>query len=344
MWSSIKCYLQFLNWGWFVVVVGIAAILVALFPFNVTSFEYIMSAPVLMVMGKTLLIAIPTVLNAGLAAYFIYYKNLWRVNISGAIAVHVLWGMLLSFQIVSWMIQWLYSDRIVLDPNHQSDIIFFVCLLLILNFWMRVRIEVAWARDQERIKVTQEGRIANMSLEKVQSEALAQRNAAEIEALKLQNEKLKKESVEIDLLQATIADLKKLIKERAVPSAPFQEEKKLKRLEIKSADGPVVLTEKKVSYAEVGKEGKSYVCKVIDIRGELYYVPVQSLHALVTTYFTGMMHVSRNYAVMPEAILSYTNLDDRLSIVVLHMKEPIEVSGVYYKRHAADILDFINRK
>lgn len=356
MWDSIKDFLSFLNWGWFAVVVGLAAILVALFPFKVTSFEYIASPPVLAVMVKTILIAIPTVLNVGLAAYFIYHKDLWRKNVFGAIAIHALWGMLLSFQIVSWMIKLLYSGSIGLDPNHQTDIIFAACLLLVLNFWMRTRIEVASNKDKTMVMMAQEEQLTDMSREQLQSEKLIKHLMDETETLQRKNNaqkeemlqlrlELEKKNTENGLLKSNLVGQKWFIKKELASSIPFGEIKESKHLEIKTVKGIVVLTENEISYAKAKKMNDNYMYEVVDLNGAVYYAPVQSLRNLVVEYFTGMLLVSRMHAVMPHAILGYNDLeDDRLMLNVMHKKKQIEVSGIYFKRYKEQIIKLVHFK
>lgn len=329
MWNSIKHFLYFLNWGWFAVVVGLAAVLVALFPFNVISFEYSTSPPVLAVMMKTILIAIPTVPNVGLAAYFIYHKDLWRKNAAGAIAIHVLWGMLLSFIIVSWMIRLLYSDSIGLDPNHQTDIVFAGSLLLLLNFWMRVRIEIALRRDSDIASLAQAEGHTQLIQEKLQQDVALQHLAEGKEVL----QKL------VDTQKEEIAQLKIGL----ASSVPSDKIKESKHLEIKSVHGIVILTQNDVLRAEAKKVARGYTYEVVGLNGEIYYAPVQSLRVLVTDYFTEMMLVSRTHAVMPKAMVRYDELeDDKLLLYVLHSDVPIEVSGVYFKRNKEQIIKLIH--
>lgn len=362
MLNSIKVFLKFLNWGWFATVIVLAAFAVALFPFEDFSFDYIMRAQVFKVMGKTVLITVPAVLMVGLLAYAVHKLSLWQNNSLGAMVMHACGGVIIPFAFVGGMIRLLYSENIFSDPSHQSDLIFAVFLLIILNFWMRIRIDAALMyklklenkqlKDQkfevlesyDRFK-EREKRVKD-DLDKV-----VKHKEDEVTEWQLKYESIRKENVQIllhqekivkenELLKVDRQELKEFVNNWA-KSLSLGNVKASKYLEIRLKSKCVVLVQEEVAYVETRSEGKQII-EVVTLKEVSYFPSVQSMTVLLRDYFTGMMHVSRNYAVMPDAILGYSDLEsNKLLLEVMHLDKLIEVSGVYFERYGAIIIDLV---
>lgn len=345
-----------MNWGWFAAVVGLAAIVVPLFPFEDVSFDYIMRPQVLRVMRNTLLIAALTILMVGLVSYPVYVHDLWDKNILAAIAVHGFLGIVTAFCFVVWMIDFLYGVGIADHAGHQYDLIFMGCLLLLLNFWMRIRIEVS-----SKTAVREQLRLARAEMAEMRLKALE--NDTRIASLSAQNEILQSEGTvlkervtqkELDyekliathqLLERETHKMKKVIKKTLAMNGKVMEEDKVEYLEIETGTGKILLSEYEVSYAEGRKEGNNFLLKVLCRKGIVYYPNKSSLNQLQKKVFSKMIRLSRNYAVMPHAIVSYVSDENQnLMVSVEHLDSPVEMSGEYLKRHRdAVIQEMANR-
>ncbi|WP_164112074.1 MULTISPECIES: LytTR family transcriptional regulator DNA-binding domain-containing protein [Sphingobacterium] len=345
-----------MNWGWFAVVVGLTAIAVPLFPFEDISFDYIMRPQVLRVMRNTVLIAGLAILMVGLVAYPIHVCNLWDQNVLGAIAVHGFLGIGVVFYFVVWMIDLLYGEGIVDHHGYQYDLIFVVCLLVLLNFWMRIRIEVSSktaVRDELRLARAE---MAEMRFKALEKDTLIASLSSQNEVLQGEEKVLKEHIIQKDLdygklraahqlLEKEAHKMKKLIKKTLARSPKAIEEDNVEYLEIETATGKILLSEYEVSYAEGRKEGQIFVLRVVCRKGKVYFPNMSSLNQLQQKVFSKMKRLSRNYAVMLHSIVDY-EIDEKqnMQISVEHLDTEVEISGQYLKRNRDSVIqEMMNR-
>lgn len=346
-------FFRFLNWGWFAALVGLAAVLVPLFPFEDISFDYIMRKKVFIVMGKTVMIAAPTVTLVGLVAYGIYLHALWKDHVLKALTIHLVGGLILPFGFVLAMIKLLYGDAIFDHPMYQTDLIFVVFLLLVLNFWMRVRIEVVGRNKAELQYKCSEELVDKLETEQACLEQAHSLLSAERSVLWAENQELEMQAAEakveyerlyasFKLLQQNLEELKEAIGTKISPISDSPENPKLNILEFECNRRKVFLTEHKVSYAEGRKSDNKFTLKLVDRNKTVYYPPVQSLRQLGESVFTNMLLLSRNYGVMPHSIMAYDFTDKGdMKVLVENLEHPIEVSGKYLKRNKDKIIQLV---
>lgn len=351
-----KSFFRFLNWGWFAAVVGLAAIAVPLFPFEDVSFDYMMRPQVLRVMRNTVLIAGLTILMVGLVVYPVHVYDLWDQNVLGAIAVHGFLGIGAVFYFVVWMIELLYGEGIVAHQGYQYDLIFVVFLLVLLNFWMRIRIEVSSKiafRAELRLARTE---IAEMRFKALENDTLRTSLSDQNELLQSENAVLKQRIIQKDLdyeklgaahqlLEQEAHKMKEVIKKTLATAPKAIKENNVEYLGIETAKGKVLLSEYEVSYAEGRMEGRSFVLKVVCRKGKVYFPNKSSMNQLQKEVFSKLIRLSRNYAVMPQSIVNYT-IDEKqnMQISVEHLDGQVEMSGLYLKRNKDVVIqEMMNR-
>lgn len=330
-------FLSFLNWGWFLAVIVIAVVLVPLFPFEDISFDYIIRPAVLAVMGKTALIAIPVVLGVGSMGYVMHLANLWERNPIAALLVHAICGVALPFVYVVWMISVLYNPNIVAHEMYQTDLVFSIFLLAILNFWMRVRIEASNVKKLRGALVAHEAEIASVSTARLQLDAensILQSSVADLEAKMYE---LQSQHTEAILAYEKINIAYNLLKKENAP-----ENKARDYIEIKLNDELIILHDSKISHVHSQRIGQNSIITVVDIEDDVYYPPTNSLVKLIKEDLPGLIKLSRNYAVMGHAIKSYEmEGSNQMLVYFSNLKEPVLVKGKFYKEGKDRILNAV---
>ena len=335
--KHLRDFLSFLNWGWFLAVIIIAVVLVPLFPFEDISFDYISRPAVLAVMGKTALIAIPVVLGVGSMGYVMHLANLWERNPIAALLVHAICGITLPFVYVVWMISVLYSPNIVAHEMYQTDLVFSIFLLAILNFWMRVRIEASNVKKLSDDLVVLGTEIASVSTARLQLDAensILQSSVADLEA---KTHALQSQHTEAIMDYEKINIAYNLLNKENEP-----ENKARDYIEIKFNGELIVLHDSKISHVHSQRIDQNSIVTVVDLEDNSFYPSATSMVKLIKEDLPELIRLSRNYAVMGHAIKSYELKGSNQMLVYFgNLKKPVLVKGKFYKECKDRILNAV---
>ena len=137
---NIKSYLHVFPIFWWISLVLIASLAIALFPFDDISFAYIMKPNVLRVIRNTAVIGTLILALEFAIGCILYVNDLWSKSSGRATLIHVFGGVIAVGIIAFGLVVLFYSSAIVDDYRFQWDMIFMFGLLSLLNYWIANRI------------------------------------------------------------------------------------------------------------------------------------------------------------------------------------------------------------